>query len=846
MGILKKHPAVFLGLAITLLFLALALARVDFIEALELKLYDMRVGMRSADAPTDAVALVDIDNDSIEKLGRWPWPRSRIADGIEKLHAAGARIIGLNIIYSEPDQSSALKELQYLSEILAQSLKDRDEAALEALREAQRRLDYDTRLATALKTAGNVVLPIFFKRSLLAENARENALTLMDEAIRNVTETEGVQTPEGGKISMPIAPFREAAMGLGHVNLFYDTDGKVRREKLLYKYGGLYFPAFTLEIASLYKDIAPKNIRATLGEAIHLGPQAVPLTGAAEFLVSFKQGESPFKRYSFYDLITGKIPDSVFKDRIVIITPTAEGVMNPISTPVSTMSLGEFTANAIWSILNNRYIEKPGWNRTVNLALILIFGAVIALLMPRLKALIAGIAFMGMMAVLVGGAFYLFIAQGIWVEITYPLLQLILGYIGVMTINFFVTETRKERVEEQSAETNRMLGISFQSQGMLDLAFDKFRRAPVDDEMKDILYGLGKEYERKRQFTKAASVYEYIETHDPKYKDVARRKTKLVEASETMIFGDGFLSTSGGGDDMLTVSGDTRPTLGRYEIIRQIGKGAMGVVYLGQDPRINRTTAIKTFRFTEDHDPEEAEKLKTKFFREAESAGTLSHPNIVTIYDAGDEQDLAYIAMEYLEGEDLQKYTKPPNLLTVRRVIDVIADIAEGLDYAHQKGIVHRDIKPANVMLLKNGVVKITDFGIARITADSQTQTGIVKGTPHYMSPEQISGEKVDGRSDIFSLGSMMFQMLTGRVPFKGDSPAALMHQIMNTPHPNPRDYNPRVIKPLASILDKAMEKEREKRYQRAVHMAAHLRTLGKKIDAHAAQKKKGQGTVEG
>jgi serine/threonine-protein kinase len=145
-------------------------------------------------------------------------------------------------------------------------------------------------------------------------------------------------------------------------------------------------------------------------------------------------------------------------------------------------------------------------------------------------------------------------------------------------------------------------------------------------------------------------------------------------------------------------------------------------------------------------------------------------------------------------------------------------------------------------MLLKTGVIKITDFGIARITADSQTQTGVVKGTPHYMSPEQISGEKVDGRSDIFSLGAMMFQMLTGTVPFKGDSPAALMHQIMNTPHPNPRQINPRVIKPLVTILDKALEKDREKRYQRAIHMAAHLRTLGRKIDAHTAQKKKAAG----
>ncbi|PQP33939.1 serine/threonine protein kinase, partial [Desulfobacteraceae bacterium SEEP-SAG9] len=140
-------------------------------------------------------------------------------------------------------------------------------------------------------------------------------------------------------------------------------------------------------------------------------------------------------------------------------------------------------------------------------------------------------------------------------------------------------------------------------------------------------------------------------------------------------------------------------------------------------------------------------------------------------------------------------------------------DISDGLDYAHQKGIVHRDIKPANIMLLKTGVVKITDFGIARITATSQTQTGVVKGTPYYMSPEQISGKKVDGRSDIFSLGVMLFQLLSGEVPFQGDNPAALMHQIMNVTHPDLKKINPKIVKPLVTITNKMLEKDRNKRY---------------------------------
>jgi serine/threonine-protein kinase len=448
----------------------------------------------------------------------------------------------------------------------------------------------------------------------------------------------------------------------------------------------------------------------------------------------------------------------------------------------------------------------------------------------------AGIVFMGLMIVLIGGTTYLFASRGLWVKVVYPVMQLTLGYIGVITLNYFVTESSKEKIEGESAETNRMLGLSFQSQGMLDMAWDKFRRVPVNDEMKDILYNLALDYERKRQLNKAAVVYEYIETHDKNYKDAAEKKHRLIQASETMVFGDGFLGGGAAGEDLLATATDTRPTLGRYEIIKQLGKGAMGIVYLGQDPRINRTTAIKTFRFSDDFAPEEVRKLKTKFFREAESAGTLSHPNIVTIFDAGDEQDLAFIAMEYLEGENLEKYTKKDNLLPMIKVIDYMADIANGLDYAHQKGIVHRDIKPANIMLLKSGMVKITDFGVARITATSQTATGVVKGTPYYMSPEQFSGQKVDGRSDIFSLGTMMFQLLTGELPFKGDNPAALMHHIMNVPHPNPKTINPKILTPLVTVIDKCLEKDRNKRYQRAASIRNHLKEIRKVINTVIAK----------
>ena len=273
-------------------------------------------------------------------------------------------------------------------------------------------------------------------------------------------------------------------------------------------------------------------------------------------------------------------------------------------------------------------------------------------------------------------------------------------------------------------------------------------------------------------------------------------------------------------------------TIGRYEIIRPIGKGAMGEVFLGRDPNINRLTAIKTVHFEETFAPEDIEQIKGKFFREAESAGTLSHPHIVTIYDAGQDGDSAYIAMEFLEGSTLLRFARRQRLLPLRRFIRYMVQVAEALEYAHSQGVIHRDIKPANIILMQSGQIKITDFGIAHIATSSQTQTGVVKGTPYYMSPEQFSGQKVDGRSDIFSLGTTMFQLLTGILPFYAESPALLMNQIMNFPHPNPRAINPRIVPQMVAIVDKALAKERESRYQSAKALAGDLRQLDIRIKA--------------
>ena len=398
---------------------------------------------------------------------------------------------------------------------------------------------------------------------------------------------------------------------------------------------------------------------------------------------------------------------------------------------------------------------------------------------------------------------------------------LIVGYVLITTKRFLVTERGKEASDHESAESNRMLGLAFQGQGQLDMAFEKFRKCPKDEQLAEAVYSLALDYERKRQFAKAGNVFNYIYDFAPKFKDVAARLDRNKKMEETIILGG---AGGGGATASLQLDGE-KPMLGRYQVDEELGKGAMGVVYKGEDPKISRTVAIKTMALSQEFEGAELDDVKDRFFREAETAGRLNHPHIVTIYDAGEEHDLAYIAMEFLQGKDLSSNVVSGKLLKPGKVFEIVIKCASALHYAHKANVVHRDIKPANIMYHpESNEMKITDFGIARITDSSKTKTGTILGTPSYMSPEQLSGQRVDGRSDLFSLGVMLYQMLTGELPFKGDSMAALMYQIANEPHPPMRNFNPRLPKPFDDFMDKALTKDPEERFASGAAFATELK----------------------
>jgi serine/threonine protein kinase len=320
------------------------------------------------------------------------------------------------------------------------------------------------------------------------------------------------------------------------------------------------------------------------------------------------------------------------------------------------------------------------------------------------------------------------------------------------------------------------------------------------------------------------------ETRTPAPPRASRLDSVTPSVSPSLVPASGLGPTAGG-----PVTRNPPTTLGRYRVEAQIGRGSMGAVYLGHDPQIGRQVAIKTLALSREFSGDKLVEARARFFREAETAGRLQHRDIVTIYDAGEAHDLAYIAMEFIKGHDLQMHALPNRLLPLPQAIEIVARVAEALAHAHSQGVVHRDIKPANVMIDTDaGLVKVMDFGVARITDASRTRTGLVLGTPSYMSPEQMAGRSVDGRSDLYSLGVMLFQLLTGHLPHTGDSMARLMFQIANEPAPDVRSLRPELPEALANVVALAVEKRPEVRYADGRQMAADLRAVAARLGAAA------------
>ncbi len=821
----------FLGAAVVLAVLALN-AGTDLIGTLERRFYDF--GVTSAQrTPSDRVAIIAIDDASIAAIGRWPWPRDVHARLIDRLAEGKAKVIGHTALFLEPQTDRGLDYIRQIKAVVEQAPADTDASGEQKARitaviaQAETALDTDGQLAASLGRAGKVVLPSVYRLGDPLGKPDEPLPAFAKKSTVPAASTFASPAVSG---QQPIALLGEQALGVGHLNQLPDVDGSIRREPLLVDYYGAAVPSIALLLAASSLNLGIADIRLDpVQSQLLMGNLRVRTDAQASMLPQFyavRGGKPPFSIDSFNDVLTGKLPADRYAGKIVLIGSTAAGLGTSFATPVSpVMTPVEFVAHVTSSLLSEHFIVQPPWSVWAGLGALLLVAGYLTSALPRLSAgmgaLATGVFFFALLAV----EFGLLSRAYVWLELVLPASVLLIGHLALTTKRFLVTEAGKVRTDEESAETNRMMGLALQGQGQLDLAFDRFRRVAHSDALMDNLGNLALDFERKRQFNKAQAVYEHMVRLDPGYRDVQARLKKARNLSETVILGGG--SSHPGGTLVLGDGAVEKPMLGRYQIEKELGKGAMGVVYQGRDPKIGRVVAIKTLALSQEFEGDDLIDARERFFREAETAGRLQHQNIVTIFDAGEEHDLAYIAMEFLRGRDLLDHCREGHLLPVAQVLSIGARVADALDYAHQQHVVHRDIKPANIMYdAGNDTVKVTDFGIARITDSSRTKTGLVLGTPSFMSPEQIAGRRVDGRSDLYSLGVMLFQMLTGVLPFRGDSMAELMYKIANEPAPDIRIVRPDLPEGLSRIIAHALEKDPDTRYADGARLAADLRTV--------------------
>jgi tRNA A-37 threonylcarbamoyl transferase component Bud32 len=330
-------------------------------------------------------------------------------------------------------------------------------------------------------------------------------------------------------------------------------------------------------------------------------------------------------------------------------------------------------------------------------------------------------------------------------------------------------------------------------------------------------------YEQEARYDVARDVYEHMADIDPEWHGVKLRLMRARGLAQVAT------ANTWGTVPPRPLPAISRAQMGKYLVEKQIGKGAMGAVYLGYDPATDTKVALKTMALAQEFSGAELADARGRFLREAEMAGRLHYPDIVAILDAGEEAGVAYIAMELVQGKELSQYTQPGQLLPLQTALDVMARVAEALDYAHSRGVTHRDIKPANIMVdVDQHVVKVMDFGVARVADATRTRTGVVLGTPTFMSPEQLAGQNVDGRSDLYSLGVSMFQVLTGQLPYRNDSMAALMRAISRETAPNVCTIRPELPAALGDIVALALEKHPNTRYATGRDMAQDIRAVAK------------------
>ncbi len=572
-----------------------------------------------------------------------------------------------------------------------------------------------------------------------------------------------------------------------------DFDGVIRHERPLID-ASSPVPSLALAGSIALQDPGPSSL---------VGPEASDYNGALTVDAEGRRWLRYFDRESFQKLTPAEVlaaPEDL-EGKIVVVGRNAG---EHHSTPIGTLTTQELLAHELAGYRLNSAVTTGIGSLALawGLAVLLIFAAPVLRLSAAARTVVPLLG----AGVLLAGSAAAFIMEGLWYPAAGPAL------LALMTGGYsaWAQRRRPESAPNTRAEPKLQEARRLAARGSGVDAWRLYRQLRPEAAQVTELYELGRSMELRGEQTIASDIFHRVSEIDPLYRDVSRR---LHPSAENV--------------DLPPGQEETLTMLGRYHLLKKIGRGAMGLVYLGRDPKINRMVAIKTIDLAKEFEVEDIDEVRERFLREAETAGSLSHPDIVTIFDAGEEKNIAYIAMELLRGRHLSDYTQVGKLLPVPTTMELVARAARALDYAHRNNIIHRDIKPSNIMYDSGtDALKLTDFGIARLMDVSRTRTGIVLGTPSFMSPEQLEGKNVSGHSDLFALGVSLYQLLTGHLPFRGTSMTELMFVIANEPHRPVTAVRPDLPGRIDIILDKALAKKPTDRFASGADMAHSLRDI--------------------
>jgi serine/threonine-protein kinase len=804
-----------------------AVLRAPMLQHLEWQMYDRGLQLAHRSGVEVSLALVEIDARSLG--GQAEDLPTQLARLIHLLNADGARGIGIVLpLESDPGLPTWFTAL---GQVVGESqLVVADRASVNRMQrllsEGERDLDRTGLLVRVMASGGMTYLPFRFGNQLGSLSSPADLPdflwrhTIAPRAGTTVAATAGADwvINPADRAVFPAPRLAGAAVGVGYLDAPPDRDGIVRGLPLVVGHHGRYHAALALLLANSWLEGSPAALSVEPGRGIYMGTRFIA-TDTEMRVYPGRMGDAMTNWWRVRLADLPPTPNGLFRGRMVLVGLAPElDVQRRMATDGPRTEL-EWQAGLTQRLASLDFYTRPPWaeqGRWVALA----GAALMVLMLPLFPGWLAmGLAW-GLGAGLVATLSYLLVFQRLWVALGTPALLLILGG-GVVGMHHGIAHLRDLAyladdgdVRPWWAEPGRRL----RRQGRQ--WWDRLRGNPATPA-------------RLIEAAGAAGIPDLPAAQAQPQPILARLRAKRAEGETREMTGVSpsphpTVKSDPGTQTSKSVTGGSNGsairTLGRYTIENQLGKGAMGAVYRGVDPRINRVVAIKTLNLQQEFEAEELEQVKERFFHEAEVAGRLNHPHIVTIYDVGEDRGLGYIAMELVDGHDMRRYTRKEGLLPINRIMEMAAQIAEALDYAHRNGVVHRDIKPSNIMLDKAGrQVKVADFGIARIGSSGKTRTGTVLGTPPYMSPEQLSGRPLDGRSDLFSLGVVLFELVSGRRPFEGDTVAILMTRIANDPHPDLMVLRGGVPACLRNIIDKALEKDVNKRYPNAGAMRLAL-----------------------